>query len=255
MPGAASLPTLSDRHYDRNSGGAIDGRMPFRGWTGHGPAPTVRSGLLHIGISAERAAVVRHIAPGAPPDGTAGHYRIENGVSLIEISLNRVEQLFNSLDPAPFREKDLDADAEEYIVGAAQDLSPRFPFKIVLYLPADEAASPGAAAIADGVRRFFEYGLAAERRKLRAALHDGRVSLAIGLAFLFGCVALRQLLIAVEEPGTFGHIAAEGLLIAGWVAMWRPLDAFLYGWWPIRRRCRVLAKLTVVPVEVRARDA
>lgn len=196
--------------------------------------------------------MVQHIAPGPPPDGAAGHYKAENGVSLIEISLNRVEQLFHSLDPAPFREKDLDADAEAYIVGAAQDLSPRHPFKIAIYLPADEAATPAARAIPDAVHHFFEYGLAAERRKLRTTLRDGRTSLLIGLAFLFGCVALRQIVVALE-PRTFGHIAAEGLLIAGWVAMWPPLDTFLYGWWPIRRRCKVFEKLTTVAVEIRAR--
>lgn len=34
----------------------------------------------------------------------------------IELSLNRVAQLFNSLDPAPFHERDLDADAEDTIL-------------------------------------------------------------------------------------------------------------------------------------------
>ena len=34
----------------------------------------------------------------------------------IEIYLDRVEQLFNSMDPSPFQEKDLDHDAEEFVV-------------------------------------------------------------------------------------------------------------------------------------------
>jgi hypothetical protein len=34
----------------------------------------------------------------------------------IEISLNRLSQLFNSLDPSPFRERDLDQNAEDYII-------------------------------------------------------------------------------------------------------------------------------------------
>ena len=47
------------------------------------------------------------------------------------------------------------------------------------------------------------------------------------------------------------EIVAEGMLIAGWVAMWRPLEIF-YDWWPIRRRTRVLGKLSAMPVVVRA---
>ena len=43
-------------------------------------------------------------------------YRLEGNQYLIEINLREPRQLFNSLDPAPFHEKDLDASAEEYIV-------------------------------------------------------------------------------------------------------------------------------------------
>ena len=35
----------------------------------------------------------------------------------IEISLSRLSQLFNSFDPSPFHERDLDPDAKEYTVG------------------------------------------------------------------------------------------------------------------------------------------
>lgn len=35
----------------------------------------------------------------------------------IELRLRHVNQLFNSLDPSPFYEQDLDSDAEEFIVG------------------------------------------------------------------------------------------------------------------------------------------
>jgi hypothetical protein len=39
----------------------------------------------------------------------------------IEIRLSRPQQLFNSLDPSPFHERDLDQDAEEYIVDSADE--------------------------------------------------------------------------------------------------------------------------------------
>src|SRR6516165_7099691 len=39
----------------------------------------------------------------------------------IDISLNRLTQLFNSFDPSPFRERDLDREAEDYIVGSAEE--------------------------------------------------------------------------------------------------------------------------------------
>src|SRR5712671_84365 len=42
--------------------------------------------------------------------------------SVIEVHVDELKQLFNAIDPSPFREKDLDPKAEEFIVGWAKDL-------------------------------------------------------------------------------------------------------------------------------------
>ena len=184
-------------------------------------------------------------------DLSSEHYQSEDGVVLIEIRLHTVAQLFNTLDPAPFREKDIERAAEDYIVGAADDFPLRTPIKLVFYLPADQIGTPDAGAIADAIHHYFDYNFMAERRRLRAILREGRVSLLIGLAFLFGCVTIRQLLLTLGS-GTFEHMLAEGFLIVGWVAMWRPIDTFVFGWWPIRHRCRIYKKLSEIPISLRS---
>jgi len=52
------------------------------------------------------------------------------------------------------------------------------------------------------------------------------------------------------EAGTWAAVLRESLTIAGWVAMWRPMQIYLYDWWPVRQRGRVYAKLSQMPVEV-----
>jgi hypothetical protein len=44
----------------------------------------------------------------------------------------------------------------------------------------------------------------------------------------------------------------EGLTIGGWVAMWRPMEIYLYDWWPLRRRGTLLDGLSRVDVDVQA---
>ena len=56
----------------------------------------------------------------APAQRLAQRYRREDGFYLIELRLRELRALFNSLDPAPFLDKDLDDEAERYIVGAAK---------------------------------------------------------------------------------------------------------------------------------------
>ncbi len=180
----------------------------------------------------------------------AERYRQENGTRLIEISLNRVLQLFDTFDPSPFHEKDLDAEAESYIVGAVREFHLKAPLKLVFHFPASEIASARAARLADSIHGYFTYRRDSASRDLRFLLRQGRLSLAIGLGFLAVCLGTRALL-PFPPSSAFQSIAAEGLVITGWVAMWRPIQIFLYDWWPLRRMVRIYDKLASVEVDLR----
>ena len=45
-------------------------------------------------------------------------------------------------------------------------------------------------------------------------------------------------------------MVSESLLIGGWVAMWRPIEVFLYEWWPIRAEARLYTRLSEMPVRL-----
>lgn len=166
----------------------------------------------------------------------------------VELRLDRISRLYNSLDPAPFNEKELEAAADEYIVGSAEDAGRR-PIRLVVMLPESELALPEAAHVPVSIRHHFELRAASEQRQLRAMWRRGRITLAIGIAFLAACLFGRSLLLASNS--TTAHIVAEGLLIVGWVAMWGPLDIVLYGWWPIHSRVRLFDQLSRLDVEMR----
>jgi hypothetical protein len=62
-------------------------------------------------------------------------------------------------------------------------------------------------------------------------------------------VALKEVIFSFQHNAA-SDILGEGLLIIGWVAMWRPLEIFLYEWVPIRRRCQILGTLATIPVTI-----
>ena len=170
----------------------------------------------------------------------------------IELNLGRLAQLFNSLDPSPFHERDLDQDAEDYIISSAEEIGPQRPLRLVIHLPADQVPQAGVHDLGETIHNYFAYRAAHEQRRLRILFRDGRITLITGLVFLLCCTLLREVVYS------FGHdsisdLFGEGLLIIGWVAMWRPLEIFLYEWVPIRRRCRVLANLAKMPVVIQAK--
>ncbi|HEY7041279.1 MAG TPA: hypothetical protein VID28_20590 [Methylomirabilota bacterium] len=168
----------------------------------------------------------------------------------IEIRLSQPQQLFNSLDPSPFHERDLDEDAEQYIVDSADEYPLDQPLTLVVYLPTGQAPSK-APDLATGIHHYFAYRADETRRRLRIFFREGRIALVVGVTFLFVCIALRQLIVMATK-GLLADIADEGLYIVGWVAMWRPLEIFLYDWRPIRRRQRLFAKLAEIPVLIRS---
>ena len=172
----------------------------------------------------------------------------------IEIFVNRIEQLFNSMDPSPFHEKDLDHDAEEFIVSWAKEYPRSDPLTLIVHV--NQASDPAASQelIEKAVRNYFAYRGKLNRMEFKHLLKQGRTSLVIGLLFLAMCLMIRELTLH-QATGTLTSLMREGLTIAGWVAMWRPIQIFLYDWWPLRRVGHIYEKLSRAPVELRTPGA
>ena len=171
----------------------------------------------------------------------------------IELNLREVGQLFNTMDPAPFPEKDLDQDAEEFILSWLREIPLDEPATLVVHLAEFPAGEHPQMAIEQGVHHYFAYRARMNQMELRQLFSDGQKSLFIGLGFLSACLMASHEL-GVTDLGTFRSIARESLTIAGWVAMWRPMQIYLYDWWPLRRRGRLYLKLSRIHVEVRKKS-
>ena len=171
--------------------------------------------------------------------------------AVIEIHVGELKQLFNSIDPSPFRDKDLDPGAEEFIVGWAKDLPREAALALVVDLDRPAGLPDEAAVLRDAIHEFFRQRAESYRRRLRELFRHGRTSLLIGLTVLAGAIALGDFLANLLKTGRIGEILRESLTIGGWVSMWRPLEVFLYDWWPIRNEARLSDRLAAMPVRVR----
>jgi hypothetical protein len=180
----------------------------------------------------------------------ARRYRREGDAYLVEVHLRELRALFNSLDPAPFLDKDLDDEAEQYIVGAVEEFPLGTPLKLVFHVPGTAPGDPDQPLLADAIHGYFDYRAANAGRRLDLLLRQGRLSLLIGVGFLFACLGARSVVVGALS-GALRDILAEGLLISGWVAMWRPLQIYLYDWWPLVRHLRILRKIRDLPVQLR----
>lgn len=170
---------------------------------------------------------------------------------VIELRVDDVAQLFHTLDPFPFREKDLDREAEEYIVGWARELPAHHAITIVIDFPDTEAQRKTPGDLAEAFRRYFAERADAVQRDLNELFRIGRRSLAIGVAILIACLMAAHFVAGLLFEPPFRGLVEESLLILGWVANWRPLEIFLYDWWPLARRRDLYRQLAAAKVEPR----
>jgi hypothetical protein len=170
----------------------------------------------------------------------------------ISIRVRTITQLFNSLDPSPFRERDLDPHTEEFVVSWARELPHGAPFTIVVELPPEEAAKPDAARISEAFTNYFRHRAEAADRDLRELFRVGWRSLVIGLVVLIVCLVGSQVLAKLVGNAVVARVLEESLIIVGWVANWRPIEIYLYDWWPIRRRIVLFRRIATAPVDVRS---
>jgi hypothetical protein len=176
-------------------------------------------------------------------------YRKENGRILIEIKLSSVMQLFNSFDPAPFHEKELDSAAEHYIVDTVSDFPKKTLLKILIYLPPDIATTERAMKIPAAIHNHFQYKMLVSDRKFRTHFRHGRITLLIGLSFLTIALVARQYVSTLENH-IVAQLFADALLIIGWAAMWEPITVLLYELWPIIQMKKTFEKISTLDIEV-----
>jgi hypothetical protein len=176
-------------------------------------------------------------------------YRKEQGKILIEIKLSSVMQLFNSFDPAPFHEKELDSAAEHYIVDTVSDFPKKTVLKILIYLPPDIATTERAMKIPAAIHNHFQYKMLVSDRKFRTHFRHGRITLLIGLSFLSIALVARQYVSTLENH-IVAQLFADALLIIGWAAMWEPITVLLYELWPIIQMKKTYEKISTMEIEV-----
>ncbi len=91
---------------------------------------------------------------------------------VIKLKLRDMHQLFNSMDPSPFIERDLDDNAEEFIVSWAQEFPPSAPVRLRVYLEQWPAEDP-TGLIRQAVHAYFSHRAELTEREFRRLMKQG----------------------------------------------------------------------------------
>src|SRR3954467_6165461 len=110
-------------------------------------------------------------------DEKAAGDAIPSNAVQIEVHVAELKQLFNAMDPSPFRERDLDPNAEEFIVAWARE-APR-DAALALLVRLNRGAGPPAEPLLlrEAIHDYFSQRALVTRRLLRELFRRGRISL------------------------------------------------------------------------------
>lgn len=170
--------------------------------------------------------------------------------AVLELHVGALRQLFNSMDPAPFRERDLDPKAQAYIVDWAQEVRAGQPLLLRVHVDDPAARPDDAVMLRDAVDEYFRQRALATWRRLKKLFRIGRISLLIGVLFVAAAAVAGESIAGMVGQGRYVTTIHDSLVIGAWVALWRPMEIFLYDWWPIRNEARLYERLAQLDVQL-----
>ncbi|MCA1791997.1 MAG: hypothetical protein LC667_19750, partial [Thioalkalivibrio sp.] len=167
----------------------------------------------------------------------------------IRLRIKDGSQLFDSLDPDPCVERDLNDDVVAYITSWAREIPRHQKLKLVVEITEPKHPGEAETVLPTALRHYFDHAVMLARNDFHDLMRRGRLSLIIGLTVL-ALAVLGSNLLDRFFTGTISALFQQTVLIGGWVAMWRPLEIFLYDWWPLRGRRIDLERLRDMDVEI-----
>jgi hypothetical protein len=174
------------------------------------------------------------------------HGRRAAGTATVSVHVRQLAQLFNSLDPSPFWDRDLDRSAADFIEDEFRDKQSAELWHLHVFVHEGDTS---ASDLQTAVESYYGRLANSARLALREHLWMGQLALLGGVAIFLLSMGIRGVL-----SGTLGHlppILDEGLIILAWLALWRPAEALIYGWVPFYRNRRLFERLAGMRVSVR----
>ncbi|MDG0818138.1 hypothetical protein [Bdellovibrio svalbardensis] len=170
-------------------------------------------------------------------------------MNVIEIHIKEVPQLFDSRDPAPFHERDLDSSFANYLIACAEESKTRSKYFRIQIDIDERHPTIDEEKISAAIHSYFKYQIELKRLEFTRTMRMARLFLLFGLIILFLCLSIAQILQNIESDFIKTSLR-EGVVIFGWVSLWKPLEVFLFDWYPIYDKIRLYRKIFASQINI-----
>jgi len=169
----------------------------------------------------------------------------------VVVALDRIEDLFTASSFAPLEGHFEPRSGMEQVLDqvAARRLHPAEPLHLKLTIRQPTEVSDDT--IRTAIRGYCDAVIVDRQLDLQRIRRNGRNALLLGLGFLAACMALSTAASAATIlPEFVRRLFGEGLVIAGWVGLWRPIEVMLFDTRPPEHDIRLHRAIAAAEIEV-----
>jgi hypothetical protein len=179
------------------------------------------------------------------------------GTQRLVLHLASLEELLVAPDPRPLEGRFEDRSGIDRLMEGLRAVYTRRLAGIHAKLILDEPPSPETRQQVDAALKALALHQDARLgEQLVSVRREGLRTLGKGLLFVLACVVAS---VAVERmtflPELLRTLVSGGIVIAGWVALWHPMELLLYERWPIQRDRRLYRMIAEMETTIEVRDA
>ena len=146
------------------------------------------------------------------------------GNYVIQVALDKYNDIFNDWDRAPFRKRDMDPDLAIFLENCFEDIPAKHGVDICFYLPKEEKDINREESLIAGIKTYYSFYLHQEIKILKRNYHKMFNYIITALSLLAASIFLST----VSGENIFLETVRQGFNIGGWVFLWEVISMVFF---------------------------
>lgn len=168
----------------------------------------------------------------------------------IQLKANSLDQILETDTPL-FTGAGITSEAGDYLYTEADVVQLNVPLALDISVPKKDMQEGLTARLEEILRNYCSYQAILGERELKLTFKRGRRNLLVAILFIAACFLIAYLL--GQRASDDVKLLINGVFaIASWVALWTPIETFLFDWWPIARQAKMYRRLAKASIKISA---
>ncbi|XES77806.1 MAG: hypothetical protein ACBZ72_02735 [Candidatus Bathyarchaeia archaeon] len=168
----------------------------------------------------------------------------QSGAFIISVAIEKYPDIFNELDSAPWRRRDLDHDLRVFLEESSSDIPLRYDITLQFNVSQEKQDVEKEDRIRTGLRTYFSFVRNSLQRDIRLSYQKSALYGLGSFLLLFTSYSLQARVLG----NLFLTTLVDVISIGGWVFLWEAISTFAFKSRESREMYRQYKRLTVAPV-------